>query len=117
MSEKTLRKFLDRLNSDKKFRESFRDQRVWATTVGELDLSPAELAAISMQDEDALRRLAGGEVKIGGEKLGFYTTDLICSWLCFCTPFSNTRINIDTPNSRRHCGTGGGETWCCPVPD
>jgi hypothetical protein len=117
MSEKTLRKFLDRLHSDKQFRESLRDEKHWASAVGELHLSPAELAAISMQDEDALRRLAGSEVKIAGENLGFYTTNLICSLLCFCWPFSNTRINIDTPNSRRHCGTGGGETWCCPQPD
>ena len=83
MSEKTLRKFLKRLDTDKKFRKMLYDQRDWAPLIKELDLSPAELAAISTQDEDALRRLAGGEVKIAGQNLGFWTTNLICSWLCF----------------------------------
>ena len=87
MSEKTLRKFLKRLDTDKKFRKMLYDQRDWAPLIKELDLSPAELAAISTQDEDALRRLAGGEVKIAGQNLGFWTTNLICSWLCFCLPF------------------------------
>jgi hypothetical protein len=105
MSEKTLRKVLDRLDSDKTFRESLKDQKYWPQAIKELDLSPAELAAISTQDEDALRRLAGGEVTIAGQNLGFYTTNLICSWLCFCLPFVT---HIDTPNSKRHCGTGPG---------
>ncbi|HET9265807.1 MAG TPA: hypothetical protein VFO14_22345 [Vicinamibacterales bacterium] len=105
MSEKTLRKFLERLDSDEKFRRSLKDQKDWPYVIKELDLTPAELAAISTQDEDALRRLAGTDVTIAGQNLGFYTTNLICSWLCFCLPFVT---NIDTPNSKRHCGTGPG---------
>jgi hypothetical protein len=88
------------------------DQRDWSSLIGEFDLSPAELAAISTQDEDALRRLAGGEVKIGGQNLGFYTTNLICTWLCFCLPFITY---IDTPQSGRGCGTGPRGTACCEV--
>lgn len=112
MSEKTLRKVLERLDSDRKFRKSLYDKRDWASVIGELDLSPTELAALSTQDEDALRRLAGGEVKIAGQNLGFYTTNLICSWLCFCLPFVT---KIDTPDSRRGCGTGPRGTACCEV--
>jgi hypothetical protein len=80
--------------------------------IKELDLSPAELAALSTQDEDALRRLAGGEVTIAGQAVGFYTTNLICSWLCFCLPFVT---RIDTPDSKRGCGTGPRGTACCEV--
>jgi hypothetical protein len=76
MSEKTLRKVLKRLDTDRKFRKSLYDQRDWASIINKLDLSPAELAAISTQDEDALRRLAGGEVKIAGQNLGFDQSDL-----------------------------------------
>jgi hypothetical protein len=112
MSERTLRNFLARLDTDKKFRKSLYDQRDWASIIGELDLSPAELAAISTQDEDALRRLSGGEVKIAGQNLGFFTTNLVCSYLCFCLPFVT---NIDTPDSRRGCGTGPRGTACCEV--
>jgi hypothetical protein len=107
MSERTLRNFLARLDSDKKFRKSLYDQRDWESIVRDLDLSPAELAAISTQDEDALRRLAGGEVKIAGQNLGFYTTNFICTALCFTT--------IDTPQSGRGCGTGPRGTACCEV--
>src|SRR5262245_32744048 len=110
MSEKALRQFLDKLNKDKKFRQCLYDQRDWAPIVKKLDLSPAELAAISTQDEDALRRLAGRDVKIAGQNLGFYTTNLICSWLCFCLPFIT---HIDTPQSKRDCGTGPRGTACC----
>jgi hypothetical protein len=112
MSEKTLRTFLKRLNTDRKFRKSLYDQRDWASVISKLDLSPAELAAISTQDEDALRRLAGGNVKIAGQNLGFYTTNFICTWLCFCVPFVTA---IDTPGSGRGCGTGPRGTACCEV--
>lgn len=112
MSEKTLRKVLERLNSDRKFRKSLYDQRDWASVIDGLDLSPTELAALSTQDEDALRRLAGREVKIAGQNLGFYTTNVLCSWLCFCVP---AVTYIDTPNSKRGCGTGPRGTACCEV--
>ena len=104
MSEKTLRKVLKRLDTDRKFRKSLYDQRDWASIINKLDLSPAELAA--------LRRLAGGEVKIAGQNLGFYTTNLICTWLCFCLPFIT---HIDTPQSGRGCGTGPRGTACCEI--
>jgi hypothetical protein len=110
VSEKTLRKFLERLDSDKTYRKRLKDERDWPQVIKELDLSPADLAALSTEDEDALRRLAGGEVKIAGQNLGFYTTNLICSWLCFCVPFVT---HIDTPNSKRDCGTGPRGTACC----
>jgi Nif11 domain len=107
MSEETLRRFLERLNTDEAFRERVKDARQFA--LEELDLSPAELAAVSTQDEDALRRLVGADVAAyAGQQVGFYTTNLICSWLCFTT--------IDTPQSGRHCGTGDTAcraTACC----
>jgi hypothetical protein len=111
MSEKTLRRLLERLNSDEEFRESLKNERDWARVIRELDLSPAELAAISTQDEDALRRLAGTEAMIAGQNLGFFTTDLMCSLFCFCFPWITY---IDTPQSRRHCGTGA--DGCEPAP-
>lgn len=112
MSEKTLRRVLERLNSDEKFRESLKNERDWASVVRELDLSPAELAAISTQDEDALRRLAGTEAMIAGQNLGFFTTDFICSLFCFCFPWITY---IDTPQSGRHCGTGPGGCEAAPI--
>ena len=101
MSEETLNRFMERLGSDEAFRERMAND--WQDAIDELDLSPAELAALSTQDEDALRRLAGADVtgflqNVGGGGLGFYTTNLICSWLCITT--------IDTPGSKRDCGTG-----------
>ena len=95
MSEETLRQFLDRVSSDEAFRQKM--QSDWRQAIYELDLSPAELAAVGTQDEDALRRLVGAEVTPYATQ--FQTTALICSLLCFTT--------IDTPGSRRDCGTGG----------
>jgi hypothetical protein len=108
MSEETLRRVLERLDTDEAFRDSLKRESDWKDVVGELDLSPAEIAAISTQDEDALRRLAGADVT-GYQyqiRMSFYTTNLICSWMCFTT--------IDTPGSGRHCGGGGGGE---PAPD
>ena len=112
MSERTLRHVLERLNSDEKFRADFKNPKKWGHIVHELNLSPTELAAIATQDEDALRRLAGAEPMIAGQGLGFYTTNLLCSLLCFCFPFVTF---LDTPQSKRHCGTGSGGTavGCC----
>ncbi len=115
MSEKTLRQVLQRLNSDDEFRANFKDPWNWHRVVRQIDLSPAELAAIATQDEDALRRLAGAEPTIAGQNLGFYTTNLLCSLLCWCFPGITF---IDTPQSKRHCGTGSGGTavGCCAEP-
>ena len=94
MSEETLQRFLERLNSDEGFKQ--RLQTDWYNVIGELELSPAELAAVATEDEDALRRLAGAEVM--GYRTNFAGTAVACSLLCFTT--------IDTPGSTRHCGTG-----------
>jgi len=88
---------MERVSTDDAFRSRMKDD--WQDAIGELDLSASELAAISTQDEDALRRLAGVDVA-GFVQNSFWGTDLICSWLCFTT--------IDTPTSGRHCGTGPG---------
>ena len=60
MSEEALRRVLDRLNEDEAFRTRMKDD--WQDAIDELGLSPAELAALATQDEDALRRLAGADV-------------------------------------------------------
>ena len=71
----------------KNFAQTSRTLKKWGHIVHELNLSPTELAAIATQDEDALRRLAGAEPMIAGQGLGFDTTNLLCSLLCFCFPF------------------------------
>ena len=91
-----------------------------------LDLSKAELAAIALEDEDALRRLAGVE-SLGGGGLGFWGTQLVCSWFCTIDitngPWDTKGSGRDTcPGSKGGCGTHnthncGGETvgagFCC----
>jgi hypothetical protein len=94
MSEATLRRFLDRLNEDASFRDSVQANPEGA--FAELGLSPAEQAALSSGDEDALRRLAGADTS------GYA---VIMSWMLCAPP-------RDTPGSGNHCGTGQ-----CPTTD
>jgi hypothetical protein len=94
MSDETLQRFLERVTADEAFRD--RMQNDWKHAIDELDLSPAELAAVATQDEDALRRLVGAEVT--PYSANFYTTAFICSLVCVTT--------LDTPGSGRDCGTG-----------
>ena len=106
MSEETLRRVLERVNSDADFRERLQNDP--GSVFGELELSPTELAALGTQDEDALRRLAGAEVTAfmgpGGVRPGpaggankFFDTDAVCTAFCWWT--------IDTPGSGRGgCG-------------
>jgi hypothetical protein len=102
MSEETLARFLERVNTDTEFREKLKEN--WEEVIAELDeLSPAELIAISTQDEDALRRLVNADVT--AYSLNFYTTQLVCTLAC--------PITLDTPNSGRGCGTGPRGTACC----
>ena len=60
MSEQALRAFMDKLLSDEEFRDRVSNDA--NAVVDEFDLSPAERAALSSNDEDALRRLVGAEV-------------------------------------------------------
>jgi hypothetical protein len=60
MSEETLKRFLDRVNSDAGFRELI--ERDPSAVAEEFKLSPVERLALGLQDEDALRRLAGTDV-------------------------------------------------------
>jgi hypothetical protein len=115
MSESTLRRVLERLNTDAEFREQL--QRDPGSVLGELELSPAELSALGSQDEDALRRLAGAEVTAfmgpgpagggvrGGGGAQFYDTEVVCTLFCWWT--------IDTPGSGRGgCGPSTGTYEC-----
>jgi hypothetical protein len=102
MSEETLQRFLERVNTDEEFRDKLKEN--WEDVIGELDLlSPAELIAVSTQDEDALRRLVNADVT--AYNLNFYTTNVICTLAC--------PITLDTPGSGRGCGTGPRGTACC----
>ena len=124
MSEETLRQVLKRLKEDKDFHRKM--QYDWVGALKDLPLSSTEVIALALQDEDSLRRLAGGDVALQGG-LGFFGTQFICSWLC---TIKWTTINIDTegstrdtcPGSGHGCGTHnthncGGETvgpgFCC----
>jgi hypothetical protein len=60
VSEETLKRFLDRLNSDAGFRELI--ERDPSAIAEEFELSPVERLALGLRDEDALRRLAGTDV-------------------------------------------------------
>src|SRR5918997_1688185 len=99
MSEATLRQFLARLNEDASYRESV--QADPESAFAALGLNPAEKAALTSGDEDALRRLAGTDVDgflnnpFPGLIPGFYR-------------------RANTPGSGQGCGTGSGG---CPTYD
>ena len=57
MSEESLRLFLEQLSGDAAFVERVKANP--AEALGEFDLSPAERVALTSNDEDGLRRLAG----------------------------------------------------------
>lgn len=98
MSEATLQQFLERLNGDAAYRESVEADPEAAITA--LGLSPAEQAALTSGDEDALRRLAGMDV---AGHLSFISQLLGRG---ICVTFGNT------PGSGRHCGTGDPFVGC-----
>ena len=62
MSEEALRKFIDKINKDTAFRQRLTNDV--AAGLAEFELSPAEQVALATNDEDALRRLAGGHVVV-----------------------------------------------------
>ena len=97
MSEATLQQFLARLNEDASYRESV--QADPESAFAALGLNPAEKAALTSGDEDALRRLAGTDVD------GF-----------LINPFPGLiRYRpAGTPGSGQGCGTGSGG---CPTYD
>jgi hypothetical protein len=57
MSEASLLKVLERVNSDEKFRKKLEEEP--GPVLEEFELSTAEVAALVSADEDALRRLSG----------------------------------------------------------
>jgi len=84
MSEEALRKFIERLNKDAGFRE--RLMKDVAAGLAEFELSPAEQVALATNDEDALRRLGGGQVQAGPaepQRLENWLSRLLCTrWFC-----------------------------------
>jgi hypothetical protein len=96
MSEATLQRFMERLNEDADFRNSVQADPEGAFAA--LGLSPAEQAALTSGDEDALRRLSGTDTSAFRAGTWF-----LCTVLC-----------PKTPGSGDHCGTGPGG---CPTYD
>jgi hypothetical protein len=84
MSEEALRKFVEQLNTDAKFRE--RVSKDVVAGLAEFDLSPAEQVALTTNDEDALRRLGGGRIKVSPAEpqvLENWLSRLLCTrWFC-----------------------------------
>ena|SRR6266702_3046649 len=104
MSEEALRQVLERLNDDPKLGEKMKAN--WTEAVGDLDLSPAEVIALSTGDEDALRRLVGADVT--GFSTNFYGTQLVCTLACpltLDTPGSTRCADATCPGSKQGCGT------------
>jgi hypothetical protein len=102
VSEEALRRVLERIDEDEAFRTRMKDD--WEDAIDELDLSPAELVALSTQDEDALRRLVGADV--GGFALaGGPGAGNLLGTAALCT-FTSCRWNNTQPGSG--CGAGGG---------
>lgn len=64
MSEESLNRLMEQLQSDETFRQAMIDDPVVA--VAEFDLSLTEIEALASNDEDALRRLAGVETAAFG---------------------------------------------------
>ncbi len=92
MAEKELRRLLDRLNGDARFRERF--QRDIPGGLAEFAFSPTQRVALAANDEDALRRLAATPADIKVDALGGWLSRLLCS--------------------RWFCGPGGTRDWQCP---
>lgn len=95
MSEESLRRFLDRLNTDEAFREGMHSDPAGA--LAEFELSVTERTALGMGDEDALRRLTGADVA-GFALPGVLTIGGICPTdQGICIPATDRRICIDLP--------------------
>lgn len=82
MPETEFQKVLERVNADEDFRERFTSDIPGA--LAELDLSPTERAALVSTDEDALRRMPGGQIDIDPTAAGrSWLSRLLCSrWFC-----------------------------------
>ena len=80
--------------------------------LNELDLSPAELAALASQDDDALRRLAGADVSAYAGGQGFYGTAFICSYACIFTIDTPQSGRTTCPGSKAGCGPGSDTSHC-----
>jgi len=102
MSQETLRAVMDRLNSDKGFRDKLHND--WQNALDDLDLSPAEIAALASQDEDALRRL-GADTKAMSAGAGFFGTWVLCSLACIFTIDTRGSTRDTCPGSKKGCGT------------
>jgi hypothetical protein len=110
MSEETLRRLLERLHDDAAFVEHLKVNP--EETLREFELSPTEQFALTSNDEDALRRLAG--LDVSGYAAGLDVPDLVGSgpkWtdvLCppseghFCPPPGPTYVNCPTIDLCRH---------------
>jgi hypothetical protein len=95
MSDKTLLRFLERLNTDSSFLESAVANPEGAFAA--FGLTSAEQAAIRSGDEDALRRMTGMDVS--GYMLGSSSSSIIYTGGGRPRP-------TDTPGSGNGCGTG-----------
>lgn len=104
MSDKTLLRFLERLNTDSAFLENAVANPEGAFAA--FGLTGAEQAAIRSGDEDALRRMTGMDVS--GYMLGSSSSSIIY------TAGPRPRPT-DTPGSGNGCGTGS--THNCFAPD
>lgn len=91
MPEQELRSLLERLNTDAGFRERVEHDTHGA--LSEFHLSHTEQVALAANDEDALRRLAGGALDADPE-LWKWLTRHLCS--------------------RFFCGPPGTRDWQCP---
>ena len=85
MTEEFLHTFVERLRDDAGFRGRLR--RDVTTALAELDLSVPEQAALTSNDEDALRRLPGAAIQDASPAKCFWSwvTRHICTWI-FCGP-------------------------------
>jgi hypothetical protein len=108
MSEQALRAFMDKLLSDEMFRERVNHDA--NAVVDEFDLSPAERAALSSNDEDALRRLVGAEVSgfgmSGGIPIAQYTPfgkQVTAGLICIRTTQITWTDNDNPPCLRSSC--------------
>lgn len=116
MSEHTLRRVLERLQKDEEFRGRF--QSDYQEALVELELTPTELIALALQDEDSLRRLAGTDIPSQG--LGFFGTQFLCSLACFHIPLLTLVLDTEgstrdtCPGSKGGCGHPTDVGFCGP---
>jgi hypothetical protein len=86
LTEETVQRFMARLDADAAFRD--RVQQDAASAFTEFGLSPAEQAALTGNDEDALRRLTGLDVS------GYYLFPSAGCSLQFCVSHACASRNV-----------------------